>query len=107
MSVADDIGDGDDWSPAERALLDSALEFYGAAETVIDLGAKQRPQLRYDVNGLQAVREAMTTLEERIRVAHGDGVPPERIAGITRLELEVVEMILSGRKRTVEGAAEG
>jgi hypothetical protein len=106
VSEADDIADGEDWSPAERALLDSALEFYGAAETVIDLGGAERPRLRYDVNGLQAVREAMTTLEERIRVAHEAGVAPERIAGITRLELEIVELIVTGRKRAVEGAAE-
>lgn len=86
---------GQDWSPAERALLDSALDFYGAAESVIDFGADERPQLRRDASGLKAVRDAMSELEQRIRVAHADGVAPERIAGITRLDDEIVALILA------------
>jgi hypothetical protein len=48
----------------------------------------------------------MTALEERIRAAHEDGVTPARIARITRLEHEIVELIVSGRKGAIEGAAE-
>lgn len=84
-----------DWPPAERALLDSALDFFGAAETVIDYSGPERPHLRYDVDGLQGVRSAMAALEERIHVAHEAGVSPERIAGITRLEQEIVELIIA------------
>ena len=44
----------------------------------------------------------MAALEERIRVAHEAGVAPERIASITRLEPEIVELIIAGRKPAVE-----
>lgn len=84
-----------DWPPAERALLDSALDFFGAAEAVIDYGGPDRPHLRYDVDGLQGVRSAMAALEERIHVAAEAGVTPERIASITRLEQEIVELIIA------------
>lgn len=88
-------GDEPDWSPAERALLDCALDFFGAAEAVIDYAGPDRPHLRYDVDGLQEVRSAMALLEERVHVAHEAGVTPERIASITRLEQEIVELIIA------------
>lgn len=92
-----------EWSAAERGLLDSALEFYGAAEGVIDYSGQERPRLRYDVERLQEVRDAMAALEARIRRASDEGVSPERITRITRLEREIVDLIL-GRHR--EAAAQ-
>lgn len=94
-----------DWAPAERALLDSALDFFGAAEAVIDYAGPDRPHLRYDVDGLQGVRSAMAALEERIHVAHEAGVTPERIASITRLEQEMVELIVERHRKAPEGGA--
>lgn len=86
--------DDGDWSAAERALLDSALDFYGAAETVIDYSGSERPRLLYDVARLQKVRDAMAALEARIRGAFESGVSAERITRITRLEREIVDLIL-------------
>ncbi|MCW2951290.1 MAG: hypothetical protein JWQ48_460 [Conexibacter sp.] len=87
-----------EWSATELGLLDCALEFYGAADAVIDYGGPDRPRLRYDALGLQAVREAMGLLERRIRAAGAEGLAPERIARITRLERDVVERILRPRR---------
>ena len=89
-----DTGGDDGWTPAERALLDAALDYYGAAETVIDLSGSASPRLHIDAAGMQAVRDAMTRLEQRIRVAHAAGVDVARIVSITRLEEEVVAAIL-------------
>lgn len=82
------------WTPAEQALLDAALEFYGAAGGVIDYSDRERPQLRQDPAGLAAVREAMRTLEARVAAAHAAGASPERIAEIARIERETIELIL-------------
>jgi hypothetical protein len=94
--------DGDDtgeeaWTPAERALLDAALEFYGAADGVIDFAGRKRPQLRQDAAGFDAVRRAMALLEERVAAAHADGASPERIAQIARIEQETIALILQRR----------
>lgn len=83
------------WSPAELALLDAALEFYGAADGVIDYGAEDRPRVRRDAPGFRAVRESMSTLEQCIRTAHAAGVTCERISRITRLEAEIVALIVA------------
>ncbi len=89
--------DAEPWTPAERALLDAALEFYAAAEGVIDFAATERPQLRQDADGFKAVREAMGALEEQVLAAHATGVAPERIAEIARIEREMVILILQRR----------
>jgi hypothetical protein len=86
-----------EWSATELGLLDGALEFYGAADAVIDYGGPDRPRLRYDAIRLQAVGEAMSRLERRIRAAGAEGLTLERIARITRLEREIVERILRRR----------
>jgi hypothetical protein len=90
-------GGGEDWTPEEQALLDAALEFYGAAEGVIDYAGRERPQLRQDVAGFEAVRRAMARLEERVAAAHAAGVAPERIAQIARMEQETIVLILRRR----------
>jgi hypothetical protein len=100
-------GDGDGWSPDEHALLDAALEFFGAAETVIDYAGQEHPRLRYDVGGLQRVRNAMASLEARIRVAADAGISAERIARITRLEAEIVDLILTRGRALAPGLGEG
>ena len=84
-----------DWSPAELALLDAALEFYGAAGGVIDYGTEDRPLLRRDTDGFQAVRASMSALEQRIRTAGAAGVTHEQISRITRLDPDIVAMILA------------
>lgn len=91
------LEDGEGWLPAERALLEAALDFFGAAEAVIDYGGPHRPQVRYDAGGLKAVRDAMSALEARICAAHDDGIETERIARITRLEHEIVVLIIARR----------
>jgi hypothetical protein len=97
-----------DWSAAERDLLDSALEFYGAAEGVIDYSGEARPRLRYDLERLGEVRDAMAALEERIVQASEAGVSPERITSITRLDREIVDLILvRHRERTAQDPARG
>lgn len=88
------------WSKVERALLDAALEFYGAAEGVIDFAGRDRPQLRHDAAGFKAIRRAMAALEERIRGAHAAGLALERIVEIARIEPEMVALIIAR-----EGAA--
>lgn len=82
------------WTPAERALLDAALEFYAASAAVIDYAAPERPQLRQDAAGFDAVRRAMALLEQHVRAARDAGVAPERIAEIARIEPEMVGLIL-------------
>lgn len=94
--------DGDEtgeeaWTSAEQALLDAALEFYGAAEGVIDYAGRERPQLRQDAAGFDAVRRAMALLEERVVAAHTAGASPERIAQIARIEQETIVLILQRR----------
>lgn len=88
--------DAESWTPAERALLDAAVDFYGAAEGVIDF-AGERPQLRQDAAGFQAVREAMARLEGHVLAAHAAGATPERIAQVARIEREMVTLILTRR----------
>jgi hypothetical protein len=85
------------WTPAEQALMAAALEFYGAAERVIDLAGPERPRVRRDAAGFEAVRRAMGQLEERVAQAHADGVEPERIAELTRIEHETIALILGRR----------
>jgi hypothetical protein len=82
------------WTPAEQALLDAALEFYGAAEGVIDYAGRERPQLRQDAAGFNTVRRAMALLEARVVAAHTAGASPERIAQIARIEQETIVLIL-------------
>lgn len=82
------------WTPAELALLDAALEFYAAAQGVIELSAPERPQLRHDAAGFEAVRRAMAALETRVLAAHAEGATPERIAQVARIDREMVELIV-------------
>jgi hypothetical protein len=82
------------WTPAERALLEAALDFYAAAEDVIDFAGRERPQVRQDAAAFSAVRDAMRALEERVVAAHAAGATPERIAQIARLDGEMVRLIL-------------
>jgi hypothetical protein len=92
---SDKTGQEEAWTPAEQALLDAALEFYGAAEGVIDFAGRDRPQLRQgDAAGFEAVRRAMALLEERVVAAHATGTSPERIAQIARIEEETIVLIL-------------
>jgi hypothetical protein len=79
---------------AEHALLDAALAFYEAAESVIDFGGPARPRVRRDAAGFDAVRQAMAALEARVVGAHNAGVPPQRIAQVARIEQEMVTLIL-------------
>ncbi len=92
---------------AEQALLDAALGFYGAAEGVIDLSGEERPQVRQDAAGFQAVRQAMRVLEERVRSARAAGVAPERIAQVARIEQEMVELILQRDPTAAPAPGEG
>ncbi len=89
------IGDLAGPSDAEQVLLDAALEFFGAAEAVIDYSGPERPRVRYDAGGLTQVRDAMAQLEGHIRQAHAAGIARQRIAAITRLDEEIVELILA------------
>ena len=89
----DDVGE-EAWTPAERALLDAALEFYGAAQDVIEYEGHERPRLRQDAAGFDAVRKGMARLEDRVLAAAAEGVTPPRIAEIARIEPEMVELIL-------------
>jgi len=84
-------------SATERGLFDGSLAFFGAAARVIDYAGPGRPRVLFDALGLEAVRDAMGTLEERIRAAGAEGVPAERITRITRLERDVVDLILRRR----------
>jgi hypothetical protein len=102
-----DTDAGEDFSPLERALLDAALDYYGAAETIIDLSGAPGPRLHVHDTGVRAVRDAMGALAARIHAAHEGGIAPERIARITRLECEVVAAILARPPRAaVRGAPE-
>jgi hypothetical protein len=94
---ADEHTGGDLWAPAERQLLNAALDFYGAADGVIDFAGLERPQLRQDAAGFEAVRRAMAALEESVRAAQSAGVTPERIAEIARIDPEMVTLILERR----------
>jgi hypothetical protein len=85
------------WTPAEQALLEAALDFYGAAEGVIDFAGRDRPQLRQDAAAFQAIRRAMGALEERVAAAHTAGASPERIAQIARIEPDTIALILERR----------
>lgn len=87
----------DAWTPAERALLDAALDFYAAAQGVIDLAGPEGPQLRQDAAGFEAVRRAMAALETRVLAAYAEGATPERIAQIARIELDTVALIVQRR----------
>lgn len=91
---ADDEAGPEALSDAEQSLLDAALEFYGASSGVIDLAGPERPLLRQDASGFQAVRRAMGVLEDRVHNARDAGVRPERIAQVSRLDPEIVELIL-------------
>jgi hypothetical protein len=90
------------WTPVERALLDAALEFYDAADGVIDFTGRDRPQLRQDAAGFEAVRRAMAALEACVVSAHAEGAALARIAEIARLEQDMVALILQR-----QGAAPG
>lgn len=91
---SDEDATEESWTPAERALLDAALDFYDAAESVIDYAGRKRPQLRPGPAGFDAVRHAMAALEARVVAAHAEGVPPGRIAEIARIEHEIVTLIV-------------
>ena len=94
---ARDEADEQDWTPVERTLLDAALEFYGAAEGVIDYAGRGRPQLRQDAAGFDAVRRAIAALEQCVVDAHAAGATSERIAQVTRIEPEMVTLLLERR----------
>jgi hypothetical protein len=94
------------WMPVDQALLDAALEFYGAAEGVLDYAGRERPQLRQDAVGFDAVRRAMALLEERVVAAHAAGASPERIAQVARIEQETIVLILQ-RQGTAPSPTEG
>ncbi len=89
-----------EWLPEERALLDAALDFFGAAEAVIEFGEEERPRVRRDVEQLQQVRGAMTALEVRVLAAHEAGVATDQITRISRLEPEIVALIIARAGRT-------
>jgi hypothetical protein len=104
---ADDDAGANAWTPAERELLDAALAFYGAAEGVIDLTARERPQIVRDAAGFDALRRAMRVLEDRVRSAHAAGLASERIAEVARIEHEMVELILQRDPAAAPGRDEG
>lgn len=99
--------DGPPWTLQEQALLDAALEFYDAADGVIAFAGRERPQLRQDAAGLDAVRRAMGALEERVVAAHAAGASPERIAEIARIEPETIALILERRRTAAPSPDEG
>jgi hypothetical protein len=106
----DDAGDEtatEGWTPVERTLLEAALDFYGAAEGVIDYAGRERPQVRQDPAGFEAVRRTMRALEARVRSAHAAGVAPERIAQVARIEQEIVELILQRGEGTAPSPPAG
>ena len=94
---SDSADDEESWTAAEQALLEAALEFYGAAEGVIDLAGPERPQLRHDAAGFDAIRRAMGALEQRVADAHAAGTSPQRIAQIARIEQDTIDLILQRR----------
>jgi hypothetical protein len=93
---AEEVGE-EAWTAAEQALLEAALEFYGAAEGVIEYAGRERPQVRPGAEGFEAVRRAMATLDACVVAAHAEGVAPGRIAEIARIEQEMVTLILQRR----------
>ncbi|MDO8188037.1 hypothetical protein Q5424_11975 [Conexibacter sp. JD483] len=101
--AAIDDGESAVASMLERGLFRSALDFYGAAEAVIDYHGPDRPKLRFDLDGLGGVRAAMGALERRIAVASRAGFSTERIIRITRLEPEIVEGIIARERARSAG----
>lgn len=93
-----DVGEERVSSLVERGLFASALEFYGAAGAVIEHRGADRPAVRFDVEALQSVRAAMSALERRIEIAWRAGLTHERIASITRLEPEIVTLIVERQR---------
>lgn len=87
-------------SAVERGLFNSALDFFGAAVAVIDYRGAERPRLRWDADGLQGVRSAMGALERRIGLACRAGFSTEQIVRITRLDREVVELMVERQRET-------
>lgn len=85
-------------SVVERGLFNSALEFYGAAGAAIDHRGPDRPTVRFDLDALQEVRSAMSALERRIEIAWRAGLSTERIVSITRLDPEVVALIVERQR---------
>jgi hypothetical protein len=105
LSTQDDVEsrelDGADTpvvSAVERGLFKAALDFYGAAEAVIDYRGPDRPHLRWDLDGLQRVRAAMGALERRIGIACRAGLSAEQIVRITRLDPDVVQPIVERQR---------
>jgi hypothetical protein len=92
--TADGENEQDVWTPTEQALLEAALDFYGAADGVIEHADGERPQLRRGAAGFDAIRQAMGVLERRVAAARAAGASPERIAHITRIEQETIDLIL-------------
>lgn len=93
-----DAGDGDEppASLVERGLFRSALEFYGAAGAAIE--HRDRPAVRFDLGTLSEVQAAMGALARRIEMAWRAGLSNERIVTITRLEPEMVELIVERQR---------
>lgn len=92
-------------SVVERGLFRSALEFYGAAGAVIEVRGRERPRISWDLDGLHDVRCAMGALERRIGIACRAGLSTERIVSITRLEPEVVELIVARQREDAAAPA--
>lgn len=86
-------------SAVERGLFNSALDFFGAAVAVIDYRGSERPRLRWDVDGLHDVRTAMGALERRIGLACRAGFSTDQIVRITRLDRDVVELIVERQRQ--------
>ena len=99
--------DGGDWTPVERALLDAALEFYGAAGGVIEFAGDEHPHphLRQNAEAFKAIRAAMGALEQCVVAAHAAGASAERIAQIARIERETIDLILQ-RQAAARSSAE-
>ncbi|MDO8209210.1 hypothetical protein [Conexibacter sp. CPCC 206217] len=89
-------------SVVERGLFNSALDFYGAAGAVIDYRGTDHPQLRWSLEGLQGVREAMDALERRIGIALRAGFSTDRIVRVTRLEPDVVAQIVERQRAGIQ-----
>lgn len=88
-------------SLVERGLFNSALDFYGAAGAAIDHRGIDRPSVRFDIDALQEVRSAMGALERRIEIAWRAGLSTERIVSITRLDPEVVGLIIERQRAEI------
>ena len=94
-------------APAEQALLDAALDFYGAAGGVLEFTGDKHPHphLRQNADGFKAIQQAMGTLQERVLAAHAAGTSPERIAQIARMEQETIDLIL--QRQSAAPSADG